>query len=905
MKKLLPILIIVGALQSVLAGSTNVYVEDWGSVRGGTSVNGGGNFHLVGWGGLAVSQTAGPYLGIYQAAAASDIGTGLPLPTNTVYFTTLSGSQTEPGMIFTTDSLGANSGGDSSFSDIDPTLYTNLTLGVEIRSGGGAAYTNYFSVLVGNTWYVATNNPLPYYTGSYPTFTNGTMLYTNLTSVWNVLTTNSSGVIIGGAASANLSGPIQGIGVVQLPTSGGANYNELTISAYAASAPPPTPASITGRAVTPQYAYVGGGASFVINAAGTQPLTYIWESNGVPLLTGGRYFGTTNNYFTITNINLNDGAGVQYSVVVTNIAGSATDLDLTVDVSNVPPGLLYSENFPYVGIQSANEANLPITGVGWVSSAGANTSIGIYYAAAGLGDVFSYSSTATTNVYYTTDTNDLGASGLPFVDINPNGYPAISFQAGFAPGNTSGQATGAVSIYWAVAMNGNWYCSTKPQVVDLSALSAYKNYGYGFNPAATNWNTLTITGTGGIIGSQASSALSGNITGAGIVIAHNDGTGSDMNFQNFEITTNSAVVTPPTIGSASDVPLSIVVASGGGASFGVSASGTSPFTYYWLTNNVLAQNGGRVSGATTATLTIADLTASDDNMSVDVIVSNAAGTVQASDVFSGATLNVTNPPVGLIYTEGFPFVGPVPGNYPISSVGWVESVLNAPNALFQESSETSEGAVFAYFGSVATTVYYTTTASDTGLSGLPFPNIDLAAYGNSLNFSVQIAPQFAASNVTAYVAVQLNNTNWYISASPLPVANSSDSATFSPYSMSFNPAAANWNNLTVTTSGGLIGSAATSNLKGDMTGAGLVFVTAGSGGTFNFTDFAITGTGVGGINLGASPGILNLSWVGNPAVELQSTTNLLGTWQDVPNTFGAYSLTVPTTGPGTYFRLAP
>jgi hypothetical protein len=266
-------------------------------------------------------------------------------------------------------------------------------------------------------------------------------------------------------------------------------------------------------------------------------------------------------------------------------------------------------------------------------------------------------------------------------------------------------------------------------------------------------------------------------------------------------------------------------------------------------------------------------------------------------------LTVTNPPVGLLYTEGFPFVGPASANYPISSVGWVEAVLNAPNALFQESSETSEGAVFAYYGSAATTVYYTTTASDTNQSGLPFPNIDLAAYGNSLNFSVQIAPQFAASNVTAYVAVQLNNTNWYISSSPLPVANSADSATFSPYTMAFNPAAGNWDNLTVTVSGGLIGSAATSNLKGVMTGAGLVFVTVGTGGTFNFTDFAITGTGVGGVNLGASGGNLNLSWVGNPAVELQSTTNLLGTWQVVPNTFGAYSFTVPTTGPGTYFRL--
>ncbi|HTV62422.1 MAG TPA: immunoglobulin domain-containing protein, partial [Verrucomicrobiae bacterium] len=389
-----------------------------------------------------------------------------------------------------------------------------------------------------------------------------------------------------------------------------------------------------------------------------------------------------------------------------------------------------------------------------------------------------------------------------------------------------------------------------------------------------------------------------------IVVAHNDNSGSDMNFQDFEITTNLAVGLPPSIASGSDIPLSVAVASGGGASFGVSASGSPPFSYYWTTNGVPAQNGGRVSGATTATLTIADLTANDNNMYIDVVVSNSAGTYDVGQNWEYATVTVTNPPVGLIYSEGFPFVGPAAGNYPISSVGWTEAVLNSPNALYQVTSETSQGAVFAYYGSPATTVYYATTATDTNQSGLPFPNIDLAAYP-SLNFSVDIEPGFAATNVTAYIAVQLNNSSWYASSTPLPVATGS--STFSSYTMAFNPAAANWNNLTVTSSGGLIGSAASSQLKGVMTGAGLVFVTVGSGGTFNFNDFVITGTGVGGIVLGpSSVRGLDLTWVGNPAVELQSSTNLDGNnWQDMTNTYGLYSLTVPPTGPQKYFRLSP
>ncbi|MGH8023221.1 MAG: hypothetical protein ACRED1_06550, partial [Limisphaerales bacterium] len=458
--------------------------------------------------------------------------------------------------------------------------------------------TNYFAVQVGGSWYVATSYPLPYNTSlPYPQFAKATLTYTNPANIWQSLTINSTSVSIGSVASPNLTAPITGIGIVELPTANGANYNELGITAYSPSGSTATPASITATAVSPQYSFVGGGASFLILAAGTPPLTFIWETNGVPIGSDPRFIGTGTNVLTITNLSAAD-ASVTYSVIVTNVAGGATNGGLTLNVSAVPADVLYAEDFPYLG----PNGNLPITGVGWVSSASASTSGGIYQAGPGLGDAFSYSSSATTNAYYTTDTNDFGLSGLPFMDINPADYPAITFQAGFVPGNGAGQVSGAISVYWAVDMNGTWYCSPQPQAIDLAALSPYQTYQYGFNPAATNWNALTITGSGAIIGTQASAALSGNITGAGLVIAHNDSSGSDMNFQDFEIITNSAVGTPPTIGG--NTPISVAVASGGGASFGVSTvSGTPPFGYYWKTNGVQVQNGPGVFGADTATLT--------------------------------------------------------------------------------------------------------------------------------------------------------------------------------------------------------------------------------------------------------------------------------------------------------------
>jgi len=377
-----------------------------------------------------------------------------------------------------------------------------------------------------------------------------------------------------------------------------------------------------------------------------------------------------------------------------------------------------------------------------------------------------------------------------------------------------------------------------------------------------------------------------------------------MNFQNFEITTNAAVGTAPTIGAVG-APLGVNVPSGGGASFGVTAAGTQPFTYGWTTNGIAVHDGGRISGSSTAILTIADLTTNDTDLQIVAFVTNSAGFDESDSVLSPPQVTVTNPSVGEVYLEQFPFVGPLSGNKSLNTVGWAEAVPNTPNVIFQSQAQTSEGTAFAFLGSPGTVVYYTSTAIDTNQAGLPFPNIRIASYP-SLIFSVDLAPTFSSSNVTAYIAVQMNGTNWYVSASPLPVPTASDSGTLGTYTQAFNATASNWKNLTIATSGGLVGATAATNLSGIMTGAGLVFVTVGTGGNFNFDNFGITGTGLGGINTGAlANGTLNLSWVGNPAVTLQTTTNLNNpaSWQDVSNSSGLYSWPAPVVGGSHFYRL--
>jgi hypothetical protein len=904
MKKALSLAILLGAIHVAFAGSTNIYVENWGTGQSG--VTGNGNLDTVGWFGLCGSQNNAPYLGIYTQGNATDQGTGNPLPGNTVYFTTLTTPhQVGPGMFYTTDAAGSGAGGNSTFTDITPSQYTNLTLNVEVI--GGANATNYFAVQVGGQWYVSVTPMVG--GGASPAFTNASLLYTNLASAWDVLTTNSTNVTIGAQAGANLGSPITGVGIVELPTSGGWDYNEFYVSVFAQSAPPPTPATMTGYPIS-QTVYAGGGAQFAVSAAGTLPLTYSWATNSVTLVNGSKYAGATNNFLTISNCAASD-ASATYSVMVTNVAGIATNTNsFSLTVNAVPQGWLYAETYPFETTTANTGANLALATVGWATAITGGGSMGIFEAGTGLGEVYSYSGAATTNAAYTTDTNDTGFSGLPFVDINPASYPAVTFQAAFSPGNTAGTVAGNVTAYWAVQMGqSTWYSSVQPIPINITAQNNYLTNVLAFSTVASNWNNLTINGATVTIGSQASGALTGNITGAGIVFTYPNTAGASMNWANFAITTNAAVATKPTINDAIGL-YNQSVATGGGASFAVATSGgTQPFTYGWSLNGVMLTNGGRISGATSPTLTIANCTTNDsdplygqnsDTGNVIAYVSNSVGSDNSANYFP-VSLQVTNAPVGILYSESFPYAGPA-GNQPISSIGWTEAVPSTPNSVFELTALTGLGATFAYIGTPATTVYYATSATDTNQSGVPFPGINTAFYP-SLYFSVAIAPAYQPTNVTAYLAVQFNSNNWYVATNPFPVPGTT-SATYTGYAMEFNGAASNWKNLTVTSSGGIIGSAATSNLGGIITGAGLVFVTVGTGGTFNFDNFVISGTGLGGINLGAlSGGHVNLSWVGNPAVNLQSTTNLSLPFQDVPNTLGLYSWPAPVTGPQLFFRL--
>jgi hypothetical protein len=103
---------------------------------------------------------------------------------------------------------------------------------------------------------------------------------------------------------------------------------------------------------------------------------------------------------------------------------------------------------------------------------------------------------------------------------------------------------------------------------------------------------------------------------------------------------------PPSFAS---LPASVVLYPGRNAMFTAAAGGTPPFTYRWQKNGVDLKDGGNISGATNATLTISDVSAADAN-SYNVILSNAGGSTNSAAA-QATTLTVLAAPAPGSFAE--------------------------------------------------------------------------------------------------------------------------------------------------------------------------------------------------------------------------------------------------------------
>jgi arabinogalactan endo-1,4-beta-galactosidase len=312
-----------------------LYQEDFGAASGS-----GLTLAEVGWNQVLGSSG---YAGIYPQANATDVNTRLSLPASAAYF---GGSKSGTGIFYTTNGAGSGVSGDSAFTTIDPTLYSNLTFSVETQqSSTGANVSSYFAVQVGGAWYVSTSPMTAYVeTAASQFFSLTSLVYNPVASDWDDLTIGSHSVTVGQPPAANLSGAITGIGILAKVTSTGSwDYNDLLISAtdpYIVSQPSNT------------SVVLGGTTTFAVEATGAPALFYQWQFNNANLPDG------TNSAIELIDAQASNAG--PYQVVLSNSYGAITSSIATLAVSGVQPGFSSSQG----GLQFNNgQFQLSLTGL--------------------------------------------------------------------------------------------------------------------------------------------------------------------------------------------------------------------------------------------------------------------------------------------------------------------------------------------------------------------------------------------------------------------------------------------------------------------------------------------------------------------------------------------------------------
>src|SRR5256885_8143810 len=116
-----------------------------------------------------------------------------------------------------------------------------------------------------------------------------------------------------------------------------------------------TAPSLTSQPAS-QSVTAGQTATFSVSATGTAPLSYQWKKNGIPVS------GTSSFTYTTPATSTSD-TGAQFTVIVSNSAGSVTSSAavLTVNASS-PPLQITSSQLPSGTVGSAYSATLSASG---------------------------------------------------------------------------------------------------------------------------------------------------------------------------------------------------------------------------------------------------------------------------------------------------------------------------------------------------------------------------------------------------------------------------------------------------------------------------------------------------------------------------------------------------------------
>jgi hypothetical protein len=417
----------------------------------------------------------------------------------------------------------------------------------------------------------------------------------------------------------------------------------------------------------------GRTARFNITASGDAPLTYQWRRNGSNLSNGGNISGANTPALTINNVTIAPDAA-DYDIVVANIAGSATSsaatLSVVVSNSAVVPYESKLRQLNPIAYWRLNEANGSQYSYDyWGGNIATNENVNLGIAGPVAPDFTGLENTNTAGGY------DGLMADTATTESFMNNRAQFSIIGWFNASNTVPQRVGLfgqndVCEFGfhglgpdSFAQIGIW---TPRAAAFLNQTNITTNVWYLVAAVGDGTNvSLTLVSTNGGGGFQVLQASTPHaattnygispfpfrIGGGGVL----DTTGNFFNGSIDEVAIFDRALSsselselfgaaltggllPPGISSS---PGSLMLYAGRTATFHVGAVGTS-LQYTWRKNGVSVSNGGNLSGATTDTLTITNVSGANQG-GYDVIVSNAGGSVTSSPP---AVLTVVTPTPG-------------------------------------------------------------------------------------------------------------------------------------------------------------------------------------------------------------------------------------------------------------------
>lgn len=486
-------------------------------------------------------------------------------------------------------------------------------------------------------------------TGTRQIYVNGTMIAERRDPPISVLNSTSK-VGIGARLASSTSGSDYFMGLIDEVSFYAKALSDAEIQAiYAAgSAGKCVPTGVPAINVPPvsQTAYIGDSVTFTVIAGGQSPLSYQWRFNSVDLV------GQTNSSLAIAPVQL--GNAGNYSVLVTNQAGSVTSTDAVLTVlprsTNCVP--------PVSGMVSwwSGEGNA-------LDRAGANPGALIGNATFGAGRVgqaFVFDGSQ--------DAVDVGNSpSLQLQNftieawIKRGSSSEVSYGSG-GHGVIFGYGAGGYGLYLnsgarlvltKIGAGGVWDSASVATITDASAyhhVAVTKNgsqvifYIDGVGEIGTATQDIyvfnTPAGIGARIDNQDNSFM-GSIDEVAVY---------DRPLQASEIQTIYAANTagkcsdsipknPPVVQTP---PVNRTALAGSTVSFTVSVSGTPPFSYQWN------HNGATISGATNESLTLANVQPGQAGTYL-VRITNVVGSAEASATL---TVNLPTAVVRAVNTSG-------------------------------------------------------------------------------------------------------------------------------------------------------------------------------------------------------------------------------------------------------------